>query len=227
MKKEDIHLGDLSRLLLGEAPPIFLLEVFIRTLIVYVFLLFILRWLGKRMSGQLTIMELSVMLTLGAIVSASMQLPDHGILEGVFLLLCALSFQRGISYLGVLSSRFEKITQGKAGMLVKDGVLQLAAMKEFRISRQQVFAQLRNQKIYNLGLVDRMYLEASGMYSVFKSEQSKAGLSVLPPDDSSINSMQKVMSEMMACRSCGTVIPKKDLNECHECGCQEWTEAMN
>src|ERR1700712_3879237 len=210
MKKEDIHLGDLSRLLLGEAPPVFLLEVFIRTLVVYVFLLFILRWLGKRMSGQLTIMELAVMLTLGAIVSASMQLPDHGILEGVFLLLCALSFQRGISYLGVKSSRFEKITQGKAGVLVKDGVLQLAAMKEFRISRQQVFAQLRNQKIYNLGLVDRMYLEASGMYSVFKSGQSKAGLSVLPPDDTSINNMQKKMPGMMACRSCGALKPEKD-----------------
>jgi uncharacterized membrane protein YcaP (DUF421 family) len=227
MKKEDIHLGDLSRLLFGEAPPIFLLEVFIRTLVVYVFLLFILRWLGKRMSGQLTIMELSVMLTLGAIVSASMQLPDHGILEGVFLLLCALSFQRGISYLGVLSSRFEKITQGKAGMLVKDGVLQLAAMKEFRISRQQVFAQLRNQKIYNLGLVDRMYLEASGMYSVFKSEQLKAGLSVMPPDDNSISSMLKERTGMMACRSCGAVKPEKDLNECHKCGCREWAKAID
>ena len=79
MKKEDIHLGDLARILFGEAPPLFLLEVFVRTLIVYVFLLYILRWLGKRMSGQLTIMELSVMLTLGAIVSASMQIPDHGI----------------------------------------------------------------------------------------------------------------------------------------------------
>src|ERR1700712_3101807 len=132
MKKEDIHLGDLSRLLLGEAPPVFLLEVFIRTLVVYVFLLFILRWLGKRMSGQLTIMELSVMLTLGAIVSASMQLPDHGILAGALLLLCALSFQRGISYLGIISTKFEELTQGKPGMLVKDGILQIKTMEGFR-----------------------------------------------------------------------------------------------
>jgi uncharacterized membrane protein YcaP (DUF421 family) len=107
MKKEDIHLGDIARIFFGEAPPIFLLEVFVRTLIVYIFLLYILRWLGKRMSGQLTIMELSVMLTLGAIVSASMQMPDHGILEGFLLLLCALGFQRGISYLGVRSAKFE------------------------------------------------------------------------------------------------------------------------
>ncbi|MDB5004499.1 MAG: hypothetical protein JWQ34_2724 [Mucilaginibacter sp.] len=33
MKKEDIHLGDITCILFGEAPPVFLLEVFIRTLI--------------------------------------------------------------------------------------------------------------------------------------------------------------------------------------------------
>ena len=226
MKKEDIHLGDLARILFGEAPPVFLLEVFIRTLIVYVFLLYILRWLGKRMSGQLTIMELSVMLTLGAIVSASMQMPDHGILEGFLLLLCALSFQRGISYLGVLSATFEKLTQGKAGMLVRDGVLQVAILKEFRISRQQVFAQLRNQKIYNLGAVDRMYLEASGMYSVFKGDSSKPGLSVLPPDDPAIAGILQQVPDLMACRSCGFVQPAEELPACNSCGCEEWTPAI-
>lgn len=226
MKKENIHLGDWSRLLLGEAPPIFLLEVFIRTLIIYVFLLFILRWLGKRMSGQLTIMELSVMLTLGAIVSASMQMPDHGILEGAFLLLCALSFQRGISYLGVLSSRFEKVTQGKAGMLVRDGVLQLAALKEFRISRQQIFTQLRNQQIYQLGMVDRLYLEASGMYSTFKADKARPGLSVLPPDDPGIKSMQPCAPELAVCRSCGTLKQAAESKDCTECGCGEWVNAI-
>lgn len=226
MKKEDIHLGDLARILFGEAPPVFLLEVFVRSLIVYVFLLYILRWLGKRMSGQLTIMELSVMLTLGAIVSASMQIPDHGILEGFLLLLCALGFQRGISYLGVLSAKFEDLTQGKAGMLVRDGVLEVATMKEFRISRQQIFAQLRNQKIYNLGAVDRMYLEASGMYSIFKGDSSKPGLSVLPADDPAIGSILKKALGLMACSSCGFVQPSEQLPACNKCGCEEWTPAI-
>src|ERR1700712_3200819 len=226
MKKEDIHLGDLARILFGEAPPLFLLEVFVRTLIVYVFLLYILRWLGKRMSGQLTIMELSVMLTLGAIVSASMQIPDHGILEGFLLLLCALSFQRGISYLGVLSAKFEKLTQGKAGMLIKDGVLEVATLKEFRISRQQIFAQLRNQKIYNLGAVERMYLEASGMYSVYKAEKPRPGLSVLPPDDPAIGSILIQVTGSMACQSCGYVQSTEQIPACNSCGCEEGTPAI-
>jgi len=226
MKKEDIHLGDLVRVLLGEAPPVFLLEVFVRTLIIYIFLLYILRWLGKRMSGQLTIMELSVMLTLGAIVSASMQLPDHGILAGFLLLLCALGFQRGISYLGVRSNKFEELTQGKAGMLVRDGILQVGVMKSFRISRQQIFAQLRSQKIYNLGAVDRMYLEASGMYSVFKAAHARPGLAVLPPDDLTVGIILQQVPGTLACKSCGFVQQSDNLTACNSCGCKEWTPAI-
>lgn len=68
MEKKDIHFNDLHRLLFGEAPAIFLLEVFIRTLFTYLILLVITRWLGKRMTGQLSITEMAVMLTLGAIL---------------------------------------------------------------------------------------------------------------------------------------------------------------
>jgi uncharacterized membrane protein YcaP (DUF421 family) len=227
MKKEDIHLSDIMRILIGEAPPVFLLEVFIRTLIVYLFLLYTLRWLGKRMSGQLTIMELSVMLTLGAIVSASMQLPDHGIMESFLLLCCAFGFQRGISYLGVKSSPIEDFTQGKAGILVKDGVLLLKEMADYRVTRQQVFAQLRSQQIYNLGLVDRMYLEASGMYSVYKRDAPKPGLSVLPPDDPAIQAMQTDAAEVLACQSCGIVRTLNDREICRACGHDKWLRAVN
>jgi uncharacterized membrane protein YcaP (DUF421 family) len=227
MKKGDIHLNDIMRILIGEAPPIFLLEVFIRTLIVYLFLLYTLRWLGKRMSGQLTIMELSVMLTLGAIVSASMQLPDHGIMESFLLLFCAFGFQRGISYLGVRSNRIEEFTQGKAGVLIRDGVLQLDQMADFRVSRQQVFAQLRSQQVYNLGAVERMYLEASGMYSVFKASGGRPGLSVLPPDDPAVQSMQTSAAEVLACQSCGIVRGLNDPEVCSACGHGEWSRAVN
>jgi uncharacterized membrane protein YcaP (DUF421 family) len=227
MKKEDIHPYDWARILFGEAPPVFLLEVFARTLIIYIFLLYVLRWLGKRMSGQLTIMELSVMLTLGAIVSASMQLPDHGILESFVLLFCAFAFQRGVSYIGVLSSRFEEFTQGSPAMLIKDGVLQLDALKKSRISRQQVFAQLRNKDIYNLGAVERMYLEASGMYSTFLSAQPRPGLSVLPPDDPSIQGFQPDDKNLMACRNCGQVRRSDNGGFCNDCGCNDWTRAVS
>ncbi len=81
MEKREIKLDDTGRILFGEAPAEFLLEVLIRTLIIYVALLVTVRLMGKRMVGQLTISEMSVMLTLGAIVSPGMQAPATRLLH--------------------------------------------------------------------------------------------------------------------------------------------------
>ena len=97
MKKEDIQPWDWQRILFGEAPPEFLVEVFVRTFIIYIALLIIVRLMGKRMGGQLTVSELAVMVTLGAIVSPAMQIPQLGVLMGILILICALIFQRGLN----------------------------------------------------------------------------------------------------------------------------------
>ena len=79
MKKEDIQPWDWQRILFGQAPPEFLIEVFLRTTLIYLALLVVTRALGKRMGGQLSISELAVMVTLGAIVSPAMQIPQLGL----------------------------------------------------------------------------------------------------------------------------------------------------
>lgn len=231
MKKEEIHLEDIQRILFGQTPPIFMLEVFIRTIVIYIITLFIVRWLGKRMSGQLTIMELAVMLTLGAIVSVPMQMPDRGLLQGVALLLIAVLFQRGLSLVGYLSGKAEDIIQGKCSLLVKDGVLQLQQMESDRISRQQVFAQLREKDIYNLGKVDRLYLEACGIFSIFETDAPKPGLLIFPPDDKELfdgyeQTTNQDQTKLVACVSCGLVKPEH-LTEgtCQSCGHNDWVKA--
>jgi len=225
MKEYEIHLSDWQRIMFGQAPPIFLLEVLIRTFFIYIFLLFVLRWLGKRMSGQLTILEMAVMLTLGAIVSVAMQIPDRGITLSMVVLFCTLAFQRGISWLGIKSARVEEITQGKISTLVKDGVLELDEMRRCRISRQQLFAQLRSNGIYSLGQVRRVYLEACGIFCTIKMKNVTPGLPILPPGDSRIlNLLQR--ADDMACRDCGNVSAhQSQLKACKRCGAMNWTQA--
>lgn len=112
MKKEEIYFWDIKRWLFGHAPPEFMIEVFIRTILIYLFLLLVVRLLGKRMAGQMTLSELAVMLTLGALVSPVMQLPDRGILFGVLVLICALIFQRGLNLWAFKNEKVEHVTQG-------------------------------------------------------------------------------------------------------------------
>jgi uncharacterized membrane protein YcaP (DUF421 family) len=226
MKKFEIHLADWQRILFGQAPPIFFLEVFVRTLIIYIFLLFVLRWLGKRMSGQLTILEMAVMLTLGAIVSVGMQTPDRGITLSMFVLFCTLAFQRGLSWLGIKSARMEELSQGQISTLVKDGVLDLDEMARCRISRQQLFAELRSSGMYSLGQARRVYLEACGLFSTVKMKSPISGLPTLPPGDHEITFLLRQTNDM-ACCNCGNVSSKESASkECPRCGENTWTPAL-
>ncbi len=230
MEKDQIHFGDIKRWLFGQMPPEFAIEVFIRTILIYVFLLLIVRLMGKRMSGQITITEMAVMITLGAIVSPAMQLPDRGLFFGVVGLLVALFFQRGYNYLGVKNSKVEDITQGTLSLLVKDGVINLQELEKARVSKQQLYAMLREKKVQNLGKVKRAYFEACGVLSVFEDEEKKPGLPILPQCDPKIipDLQQQVDHGQMACSNCGHVqdVPDMKTTRCEVCNETAWIDAF-
>jgi uncharacterized membrane protein YcaP (DUF421 family) len=224
MKKEDIKF-DAKRILVGDAPGEFLLEVFIRTSVTYIALLIILRLLGKRMSGQLTITEFAVMLTLGAIIAPPMQDPAKGILAGLIILVCAVIFQRGLTWWYFKDERVEELALGKVSTLVKDGVIVLAEMNKSDISKQQLFAKLRGAEIYNLADVERVYLEACGEFSIFKSHKGLPGLELYPTGDGDIKSGNVYSNECIACANCGYTTIQNTVR-CVVCNADNWTKAI-
>lgn len=225
MDKSLIRLSDWQRILFGNAPVEFLLETLIRTLIIYTILLIVVRISGKRMSGQLTSTEMAVMLVLGAIVSASMQTPDHGLIQGTFLLFLILFFQQSLSNWMRRNEKLESFVQGGISVLVKDGVLQLQEMETQRISRQQLFSVLRNQQILQLGEVKRLYLESCGTFSAYTFEPARPGLSVLPPVKDGILEFQERISEIHVCHQCGFTVNQQAPANCPVCGDLHWEAA--
>ncbi|MCF0057062.1 DUF421 domain-containing protein [Dyadobacter sp. CY356] len=227
MKKEDVHLWDINRIVFGEAPHVFMIEVFIRTVFIYSLLLVAVRLMGKRMSGQLTISEIAVMLTLGAIVSPAMQSPGVGLLQGAFILFLAFSFQRGLNFFEFKSRKLEKLNHGEIVMIVKDGIMMLDEMKHIKLSRQQLFAALRTEGIQNLGQVDRVYLESFGIFSIYKSKDSKAGLDIFPPDDEEIKAFSGTDKyHQLVCTSCGNVDRVEvKVKPCPVCSAEKWQNA--
>jgi uncharacterized membrane protein YcaP (DUF421 family) len=227
MKKEEIHLGDLQRILLGSAPAHFLLEVLLRSVIIYVVTLLVMRWLGKRMNGQHTITELAVMVMMGAIIALPMGAPDRGIVQGIVILLVILALLRGLTWLSFKHPSFQKSLQGDVILLVRDGELQLDVMKDYRISRQQVYALLRTRDVLHLGRVKRLYLESSGRFSLYQQPDAQPGLPVTPPTDNDLlATLEK--AEQQACCSCGHLRPPSDPDLiCTRCGGGEWTPAIS
>ncbi len=226
MKKEEIHIWDIKRILFGEAPPEFMLEVFIRSLVVYLIAVIIVRWMGKRMNGQHSIIELAVMIMMGAIISLPMQAPDRGILQGVLVLLVTLGLLRGINMLGYRNAKIERTVHGDVFTLIKDGILQKSVQESTRITNQQVFEVLRSRQIYNLATVKRMYLEPYGIFSIYKEEKQKPGLPVFPHIDETIyQNYESVSADEKACSNCGT-IQGAALSTCPSCGKDNWVKAI-
>jgi len=226
MNKDDIKLSDIQRILFGEAPIEFLVETFVRTFLIYAFLLLIIKWLGKRMSGQLSINEMAVMLVLGAIVSVPMQVPGSGLAQGILLLICTLSFQRGMSWMGFHSKHFEEATMGKTIMLVRDGRFELEVMEENHITRQLIFSELRSNGVSSLGQLERLYLEASGIFSPYELGNPVPGLSLYPPNDGGLFNEQKKVDHLITCKNCGHVQHQSEIGVCGNCGKNEWSKAV-
>jgi uncharacterized membrane protein YcaP (DUF421 family) len=223
----DIKPTDWQRILFGNTSPEFLIEVFVRTLIIYLALLLVVKWLGKRMSGQLTIIEMTVMVTLGAIVSVPMQMPDRGILQGLLILLVAFGLHQGINYLGLLFPRAEDVLQGKPTILVKDGVLQLAELDEVRLTRQQLFSDLRTKNIYQLGKLKRVYLEPAGSLSILEAEEPRPGLPVFPTKDEKIIKGQGMPGQQLwVCVNCGKTSETNGPEPCENCQDCDYMKAI-
>ncbi len=227
MEKQEIKILDLHRILFGQEPPYFLIEVLIRALLTYIILLVIVRWLGKRMSGQLSILEMAVMLTLGAIVSVGMQIPDRGVALSAIVLLFILIFQRGLAWLGFKQRKVENLTHGTLDVLVINGIMQLETLQRCNISRQQLFAHLRSKNVTNLGTVRRVYLEASGLFSIYEFDKPRPGLPLFPPIDHKVLE-RRVGHNLVSCNHCGLTCDKQPSQpHCSECKRNDWTSAID
>jgi uncharacterized membrane protein YcaP (DUF421 family) len=216
-----------QRILIGNAPFGFALEVLLRTAVVYLFLLGAVRLLGKRMSGQVTNLELGVMLTLGAIVSVPMQLAERGVVPGLVLLCCIVLIQRASSQLEACSLPAARLLIGTTSLLVRDSILLPRELERAHVSQQQLFSVLRVQHIRHLGEVERVYLEAFGAFSVLKRPKPVAGLSILP---SPCVTIQRQPRRALVCSYCGQTAPIESQSatdtHCDNCQHTEWTEPV-
>jgi uncharacterized membrane protein YcaP (DUF421 family) len=110
--------------------------------------------------------------------------------------------------------------------LLKDGVVDLEEMARCRISRQQLFAELRSKGIYNLGEVRRVYLESCGLFTAIKMQSPAPGLPTLPPGDNSVLSLLQD-TDKLACCNCGNVGQQQGSRQpCKRCGANNWTTAI-
>jgi uncharacterized membrane protein YcaP (DUF421 family) len=229
MKPEEIKLSDWARIFFGQVPPEFYVELVIRALFVYALLMLSMRFLGKRMATQMSRLELAAMVSLASAIGVPLLSPTNGLLPALVIAAIIIGVTRLISLLSIKSEKFERITQGDVDTLVEDGVMHIDIMQRVRITRERLFAQLRSENLFHLGMIKRAYLEADGTFTLIPNKEKQPGLLVLPDWDKSFIGERVNWTDITICKECGEKKPdnrKQGEISCQNCGANDWTQAV-
>ena len=194
---------DLKSLLFGQENVEFLFDTLVRTTIMFVVILIGLRLLGKRGIHQLSVFELGVIIGLGSAAGDPMFYKDVGILPAIVVFSVVVILYRLVTYLIIKNDKFEKLLEGKATYILRDGVI-LDSFKHQPLGHDEFFATLRQNQVYHLGQVQSVIIETDGKLSIFyyPDDLVRHGLPILP--DSLDACYESIVEEgMYACFLCG------------------------
>ena len=144
-----------------------LISVF-RTLILYTFIIFLVRIMGKRQISQLQTSELVVMLLISDIASIPMENTAKPMLTGLVPIVILVACEIVISVIMMKRSAFRRLVCGKPVIIIKDGVIDQAAMKRLRLSTEELYEQLRQGDVFSIGDVSYAIVETNGKMSILK-----------------------------------------------------------
>lgn len=231
---EPVVAFDFGRMLFGDEPPLFFLEIVVRTVIIYAYTLFLIRWLGSRSIGQLSLVEFLLVIALGSAVGDAMFYPDVPLLHCIAVITVVVILDKALSFVVSRNSRLEDAIEGKSVQVIADGVIGWRQLKDLNLGHDELFEQLRLNQIGNLGRVRAAYFETNGLLSVFKTKEAaeREGLSIEPPWDVRPPTKFKAgeavsQASKFACSRCATVIAAQvghPLTKCPNCGCDTWHE---
>ncbi|WP_370898485.1 DUF421 domain-containing protein [Chryseobacterium gossypii] len=221
---------DWKELLMGHEEWSFLLEIILRTVIMFLTIIIGLRVLGKRGVKQLSIFELVVIIGLGSAAGDPMFNKDVGIVSSIIVFLVIILLYSMITYFIGRNKNFEKLVEGRSICLIENGEFSIENFKKENLGSDEFFAELRLKGISQLGQVEKAIEEISGEISVFffENEKVRYGLPIMP--DSLDDPLRHIPQEgYYSCVFCGhtEIKPAGEAGKCPKCKKEEWVQASN
>ena len=143
-----------------------LAEIILRSAVVYVFLLVLLRFTGKRQIGQLAPFDLVLLLVLSNAVQNAMNGGDNSVLGGLVSASTLVAPNSGVAFVTARSKRAEAIIEGHPIVLIHNGKLYNQMMDEAKITRHELNSALRQAGCSCVEEVHYAVLENNGAISV-------------------------------------------------------------
>lgn len=144
----------------------------LRASFVYVFLLIVVRLLGKREIGNTSAFDLIVALILGEVVDEIIY-GDVTILQGVVAIVVVALWHLVNSWASFKSEVIDKLTGAPPTVLIKNGEIQRKNLAKERLNEEELFSELRMMGVDEVKEVKQATLEPNGKISVIQEDWAK------------------------------------------------------
>jgi uncharacterized membrane protein YcaP (DUF421 family) len=149
-------------------------EFIVRGLIIYVFMVVILRITGKRQIGQLAPFDLILLLVLSNAVQNAMNGGDNSITGGVISATTLIMANGIVSRLTFKSKTLERIIEGRPEVLIHNGKLFTHVLAQAKLTHHELNAALRAAGCSCVSEVHSAILENTGQITVHPRKRDGA-----------------------------------------------------
>ena len=156
-----------------------MLITFVRTIILYIIVLIVMRMMGKREIGQLQPFELAISIMIADLASVPMTELGIPLSNGIIPILGMLFMHMIISFINIKSVNMRKIICGKPAILIYRGKIEEKTLRKERFTVNELQERLRGNNVYNILDVEYAILETNGEVTVIQKPEKR---NVIPED---------------------------------------------
>ena len=140
---------------------------YIRTVILYLILICVIRLMGKRQIGEMEPSEFVVTMLVANLAAIPMQDGGIPLFSGLVPILTVLGVELVLSWLTLRSVVLRRFLCGKPVILIDNGVLLQDNLRQTRVTLDELTGHLREKDVLDITQVQYAILETDGNLSVF------------------------------------------------------------
>ncbi|MBE6149160.1 MAG: DUF421 domain-containing protein [Firmicutes bacterium] len=145
------------------------INLILRTIILYFYIVLCYRIMGKKEVGKLSIIDLIVSILIAEIAAMSIE-EENSLLMSIIPILVLVIIQILLSYITMKNSNIRKFIDGTPKVIINKGKVNFKQMQSLRYTLDDLVSQLREQGVKNIEEVKYAILENNGKLSVFTDD---------------------------------------------------------
>lgn len=149
-----------------------ILIILFRTICGYLLLIVLMKFMGKREIGQLSLFDLLILLTIVDVMVVGIENFNSKFSYSIIPMVLIAIIQKIISYIGLKSPNFRNFIDGKVSIIIIDGKINVNEMKKNRYNMDDLYTQLREKGYTSPYEIKYAILENNGKLNVFPYDKN-------------------------------------------------------